>query len=733
MSLTNQISLTLIVSFFFFSLKSQVKFDDYKTLKSQGEIPKDFLVASSQKVDSDFNTNNQDMSRRNHKKYLEIIHYGVDELLQSGLVVFNDEVSNYVADIATKLLKGKPELRNKLRFYTVKSNESNAFSTDQGIIFVTTGLISQLINEAQLAFILSHEIAHYEEEHVIESFKLETNAEGLSETIKQLSIYSHEIEFEADEKALKYYNEAGYGQEYVSSVFDLLLYSYLPIDEIPFKLDYFNSSLSYLPDGIFPLTKYEIKASEDQDDTKSSHPNVKKRKEKTTLAVANYPNWGTEMNLLGQERFNYIRNISRFERVRLDVINADFGDALYTVYILEEEFPQSIYLARLKGHCWTGMMAHKLSEHERALKNNEKYWEGEGASLYHFLSKLPSIELGTLGMRVLEDTRKVYPTDLEIKTLWTKMSELFFQTETMSIKNFHALTYHQAYDEFVLDSQSLSTDDSSEVQATKYERINAKRNNTVSGDFDSSLYYLYNLSDLIQDKAFISVMERLEEDKSAEKIKEEAKLALSKKQRAKIEKKNKRQEGRIELNKIILFEPDAISLKKKKVNLEKSDKLAITFTKSINAAAKELGIEVANVGKMDYNEHAVELFNEKGILTSLLIQVIRNEGVGLIPVDFSSMNLITERYQTNKIAYTVVEHSFDWNASLLLVGIICPPSLPFTFFTPLFEANNTNIELYIFNMDDGKLEASKSYYVSTPTYRMALQTNFYDILQDIKL
>lgn len=103
------------------------------------------------------------LSHDQQKEFLETTHYAIDDLLHSGYVVFGDEVSNYISSIADSLLKDDLLTRSALRFYTLKSMASNAFSTDQGIIFVTTGLISQVKNEAQLAFILAHEICHFRE------------------------------------------------------------------------------------------------------------------------------------------------------------------------------------------------------------------------------------------------------------------------------------------------------------------------------------------------------------------------------------------------------------------------------------------------------------------------------------------------------------------------------------------------------------------------------------------
>ena len=157
---------------FTYNVCAQQDFNSFKTLRSEGKIPDDFSRLTVEKIQEDKGNTDRSLSKAQEKIFLEGIHYGIDQLLNSGMVIYGDEISNYVSDVADKLLKKKfASLRGKLRFYTIKSNASNALSTDQGIVFVTTGLLSQLTSEAQLAFILAHEIAHYQEKHVVESFE----------------------------------------------------------------------------------------------------------------------------------------------------------------------------------------------------------------------------------------------------------------------------------------------------------------------------------------------------------------------------------------------------------------------------------------------------------------------------------------------------------------------------------------------------------------------------------
>ena len=143
------------------SLPAQ-KYKDYTPLRSTGTIPSDFTTLSSVKFRAD--VKEEKMNSKNHyvdntkEEFLLKSNFIIDELLMSGRVLFNDSVTEYVNKVAAMVMANEPDLREKLRFYVLKSSITNAFTTNQGIIFVTLGLISQLENEAQLGFILCHEI-----------------------------------------------------------------------------------------------------------------------------------------------------------------------------------------------------------------------------------------------------------------------------------------------------------------------------------------------------------------------------------------------------------------------------------------------------------------------------------------------------------------------------------------------------------------------------------------------
>jgi predicted Zn-dependent protease len=91
----------------------------------------------------------------------------IDNALESkGLVLHDPAVQAYLDSVGHRVLAGRP-VPDKVtyRFFVLRDPEANAFSLANGSVYVKTGLLGLLKNEAQLAGILAHETAHVYERH----------------------------------------------------------------------------------------------------------------------------------------------------------------------------------------------------------------------------------------------------------------------------------------------------------------------------------------------------------------------------------------------------------------------------------------------------------------------------------------------------------------------------------------------------------------------------------------
>ena len=87
-------------------------------------------------------------------------------LERDGLVLADESANAYLRRVGQALLPRGLELeRVSWRFRIVRDPQPNAFALPNGSIYVTTGLMSLIDNESQLAAIVAHEITHVMRRH----------------------------------------------------------------------------------------------------------------------------------------------------------------------------------------------------------------------------------------------------------------------------------------------------------------------------------------------------------------------------------------------------------------------------------------------------------------------------------------------------------------------------------------------------------------------------------------
>jgi len=159
-----------------------------------------------------------------------------EKLKSKNLLLENKRIVRYVDTIGHDILAGNKSVPFTFTFSVVKSSGINAFATPGGYIYVYEGLIKLAENEAQLAGVLAHEIAHVNSRHIAESIEksqkvslatlvgilagvfLGGGGDGTA-AITTLSMamgtslnlkYTRENEEEADRLGMKYLVDAGY-------------------------------------------------------------------------------------------------------------------------------------------------------------------------------------------------------------------------------------------------------------------------------------------------------------------------------------------------------------------------------------------------------------------------------------------------------------------------------------------------------------------------------------------
>jgi len=724
-----------------FSL-AQTDFNNYYSLQSKGVIPVDFTKSSKSKMQEDLQSKSNQSNKSKEKLFYEGVNYAIDEMLHSGMVVYGDEISSYVNDIMDRLLQHDPDLRNKLRAYTIKSNATNAFSTDQGIIFVTTGLIAQVTNEAQLAYVLAHEIAHYQHKHVKETFDWKQQNFKYSDRINRLSNHSKDKEFEADKDGLVIYHKAGYALDHVFETFDVLMYSYLPFDEIQFPKHYFNTDKVFVPQSLFPKKNYPIKAVEDYNDENSSHPNIKKRKEAIEKEVGAYANWGESSHLLGESRFKNVQNIARFETVRSDILDAQYGDALYSIFLLEKDFPESMYLKRMKAQVWLNLTLFKKENKTSKTIDNTSDLEGESAAMHFFLKKLSRDGMVTLALRNIHDIYQSHPEDDEIKAIYTKFISELAQIESFKLENYSKRTFAEAAEDFLQskkDTTAQATESESGKTGSKYDRIKKQKSADNPNNFDSTKFYLYALTDLIADERFLSVFKEWKTKSDEKKARQDAFASLSKKEKEKIRKQNEINRMRVGLDEVIVVQPTVQSYRKGQIDNMKSEEIELKYSEIIESTAADLNIRVFPIDRRVLTNSGTAGYNERNLLISFLSQIAQEDDINVFPVDYQLLTELQNNYGTSKVMFTLVQHEKKIDINWWYVGasVILYPALPFvlSMHIPMriFNSNKTEMSVVILDLEKGVVETGNSYYFEEPVHKHNLGAHVYDIFSNLKM
>jgi predicted Zn-dependent protease len=101
-------------------------------------------------------------------------------------IMRNEQKVRYISQIGTGISAqlGRPELR--YYFGILDTDEINAFAAPGGYIFVTKGALKLMRNEAQLAGVLAHELAHVDQKHIVRKLKLQSTDRSVTSGIAQV-------------------------------------------------------------------------------------------------------------------------------------------------------------------------------------------------------------------------------------------------------------------------------------------------------------------------------------------------------------------------------------------------------------------------------------------------------------------------------------------------------------------------------------------------------------------
>lgn len=157
----------------------------------------------------------------------------VQRLDQQGKLIKDRRLNSYLQGIVARISQQRPPGSVPLRSYIVKDADVNAFTPGGGYLFFNAGMLAAMENEAQLASVTAHEIAHIDRGHIQASQSARSGVQvgaaaaaiggallGVDPTVTELAVglganyavssFSRTQEADADNTGIRYLARAGY-------------------------------------------------------------------------------------------------------------------------------------------------------------------------------------------------------------------------------------------------------------------------------------------------------------------------------------------------------------------------------------------------------------------------------------------------------------------------------------------------------------------------------------------
>lgn len=164
----------------------------------------------------------------------------------NGLIYTDTELEDYLNQVVANLKPEDAPADLVIRVKVIKNPYLNAFAYPNGMIYIHSGLLARMDNEAQLAAVLAHEMTHCIRRHALQAFRKYRNqpafliaiqqtllkskglqalahSMGVTGAMAAISGYARELEAEADWVGYEWAVQAGYNPKEALSLFDQML------------------------------------------------------------------------------------------------------------------------------------------------------------------------------------------------------------------------------------------------------------------------------------------------------------------------------------------------------------------------------------------------------------------------------------------------------------------------------------------------------------------------------
>ena len=378
---------------------------NYVELRAEGRIPDDFLnlVRGQSKINI---RNTERISKAQREDFRDATNFALRDIFTNGNIYFNDPMTAYVRTIGEKLVKDS-KVANKINFFVSKSTALNASSWQTGTVIINIGLLSRLENEAQLAYVLAHEIAHFQMQHPYRQYAKQLkskNAAHGSQLAKNFGAHfdlSLQYELEADSIALAIMKGKDY--EINESLKTLNILQHKGQRNVVNLTNYYSSPSFKLKEN--QLCDYKAYSAFKKSvfqvaDAHFSGHHIKKRiKSLVNIIKRDYQE--KEEELYSFKGFQYdpalfvnAAKMAHFEVIQQAFLESNYLKSIHEAMILIRDFPNNEYLhVKIAENLYHISHYNKLGLLDRIFFDNQRIDENEYAKLCCLVNSLSQTDL----------------------------------------------------------------------------------------------------------------------------------------------------------------------------------------------------------------------------------------------------------------------------------------------------------------------------------------------------
>jgi Zn-dependent protease with chaperone function len=405
--------------------------DQYQPVSLSETLPADLEAKTSARLKSDIaGIRQKGKVKKELKKVYTQRYETLMNSVESGEFLFDNRFYPYCQAIFDRVLAANPTIpRQEVHLLLGRSPVPNASCWGEGSIVLNIGLISRLDNEAQIAFALAHELAHYTQDHVNTAMvtraerrhsraaKAEVAAIEQSEyyrtsrlmDLKMRNVFernrhSRLRELEADSLGLIYYLNSGYAPNEALSLLGVLdavdaekytshydLRGFL--EEVDF--DYQAEWVEYQPDTTF----YYSKSPKAWADSLKTHPDCAQRLTQAAQYLSRVPTSAADNpTSFSDISVKKLSDIMDLELLFSHYYFQHYGRLIHEGIKLLSVYPNNFYVKGMVAltvmELYEQKKAHALSE--VLDRNNPAHPQDEDETL-HFLNSLRLKHLQALG------------------------------------------------------------------------------------------------------------------------------------------------------------------------------------------------------------------------------------------------------------------------------------------------------------------------------------------------